>query len=63
MCWWENSGKFMLPVYWGVISSAVQMDLDRLERLACAILTKFSKASWKVLRVGQGNPKHKMQDG
>jgi len=38
---------------------AVQRDLDRLERPACANLRKFNKAKCKVLHLGQGNHKHK----
>jgi len=37
---------------------AIQRDLDRLERCACANLMKFNKAQSKVLHTGQGNPKH-----
>ncbi|KFP38167.1 hypothetical protein N324_10688, partial [Chlamydotis macqueenii] len=38
-------------------------DLDRLERWACANLTKFSQAKCKVLHVGRGNPRHKYRLG
>ncbi|GAB0180792.1 mitochondrial enolase superfamily member 1 [Grus japonensis] len=37
---------------------AIQRDRDRLERWACANLTKFNKAKCKVLHMGQRNPKH-----
>ncbi|GAB0185373.1 cAMP-dependent protein kinase inhibitor alpha [Grus japonensis] len=42
---------------------AIQRDLDRLERWACANLMKFSKAKCKVLHVGQCHPKHKYRLG
>ncbi|PKU42441.1 rna-directed dna polymerase from mobile element jockey-like [Limosa lapponica baueri] len=40
---------------------AIQRDLDRLERWACATLMKFNQD--KVLHMGWGNPKHKYKLG
>ncbi|GAB0196670.1 mitochondrial enolase superfamily member 1 [Grus japonensis] len=37
---------------------AIQRDLDRLERWACANRMKLSKANCKVLHMGWHNPKH-----
>jgi len=39
--------------------AAIQRDLDRLERQACAKLIKVNNAKCKVLQMVQGNPQHK----
>jgi len=37
----------------------IERYLDRLEEWAYVILMKFNKVKYKVLHLGQGNPKHK----
>ncbi|KAF4791530.1 hypothetical protein TURU_129069 [Turdus rufiventris] len=66
---WVHLSKFASNTkLWGTVntlegSNATLKNVDRLERLACANLMKFSKAKCRVLPLGWGNPKHKYKLG
>jgi len=42
---------------------AIQRDLDRLEKWACANLMRFDKAKRKAMHMGQNNPRYQYRLG
>jgi len=42
---------------------AIQRSIEKLKGWACDNLMKFNKVKYKVLQMGQGNPKHKYRLG
>ncbi|PKU49342.1 rna-directed dna polymerase from mobile element jockey-like [Limosa lapponica baueri] len=58
-----DSTELCVAVYTLEGRDAIQRNLDRLEKCAPANFIKFNKAKYKVMNLGQGNPKHKYRLG